>query len=203
MFRVLKILLIILLFVIAVVFFTSCGFLNKGKRCERKMARIEKKCPEMFQNKVDTVTITVTVPEIRVDTHWNYKYYYDSTHIDSVLEEFLSEHNITATKEVIYKLRDLSCDECLKSIFLGEGMFFTSNGVTSRIFYQDGHISNEIIVDERDIKVDTVFTVREIYKEHPDSNKRRDYLIYIILGIILFIFYRLWRDRVRREELRK
>ena len=182
--------LLYLVFVFALCSCNTFKFLKKSK-CTRKIERLERKCPSLFVNSVDTIRDTITISKIEIDTVYEYRSYYDTSSVDSAIYNFLKENNIRVEKSIVYKLRDLSCEECLRAIFMGDGLITKSQGVTSKVYFKDGNIINEITVDEKEIFTETLVETTKIEKSFYDEFKTNIFWFVLIIAVV-YLFLRLY-----------
>lgn len=178
-----------LLYIVFVFAFCSCNtfkFLKKDK-CTRKIERLQGKCPSLFVSSVDTIRDTITIPKIEIDTVYEYRSYYDTSSVDSAIYNFLKENNIRVEKSIVYQLRDLSCEECLRAIFMGDGLVTKSQGVTSKVYFKDGNIINEITVDEKEIFTETLLETTKIEKSFYDEFKTNIFWFILIVAVVYLL----------------
>jgi len=163
----------------------------RKSKCDRKVEKLKVKCPLLFISVNDTIRDTVVIESVRIDTVHDYREHYDTNSLDSVLYAFLLANNVKIEKETIYKFRDLACEECLKAIFIGDGLITKSQGVTSKVYFKDGNIINEITVDEIIVTTEKIVKTEKIIERSFYDDFKTNIIWFVLILAVAYLFIKL------------
>jgi hypothetical protein len=184
-----------ILLILSIIFLASCNpFISKELRrknkCNKKLERVTRKCPELL--KLDTIidTVVVKIPEIRIDT--SFQVLVDTFMVDSLI----SELNNIPTKEgkTRYLTKYVSDVVSLDTTLV-------SDGVTVAIRLEGGMLSVNVFKPKETITVldeDIIPIIKPVQLTIWDQimNGLGKFFWWIVFAIALFILFRIFKNRI-------
>ena len=136
-----------LLILFLAICFVSCNpfiskDLRKKNRCNKKLERVVKKCPELLGNDTIRETISILVPEVRIDSFIVIQK--DTAEIDSLLNLIQDQVVREVVKQYIYKYKPFN--DTITQII---------DGYTFRFYVEGQNIRYEVEKPVEVLKIET------------------------------------------------
>ena len=156
--------------------------MRRKNKCNRKLERVVKKCPELLQNDTIIDTVSIIVPEVRIDSFIVIQK--DSIEIDSLV-------NLIQDQEV----RKVIKQYITEYIPFKDTLIHKIDGYTFRFYIEGQNIRYEVVKPLEVIKTETEVIIPIVKPVELTTFERVMNLFarfwwWLVIGLILFILGR-------------